>query len=229
MEQFQEKSNNFSSVEKILYYRRKIHHNSTSCLILQTLYPDKEMTLKKITSCIGKPYQYAKKTILNMCCNNYLMHNSVQYNRKYCLTKTGRWFAICSQLNISFQSLCLLAAVYDTTKHHPDGPEKGYYMMSSFRRLFDSTFDENASAVYTKRNIFKSAKTLLNHHLMYSPFCDILKIESCVFEMLQKKYDVELEELSKWNHNVSEKCKERLLYNIELGKNLQLLGMVAAR
>ena len=228
---YEDSNNNDLATQKIaqlLYYKRKIHANSTSWKILQMLYPDIKLTLKQIISNIDqKSYPYTKKITLNLCRDEYLQHdNSTNYNRKYSLTNQGRWFAVAAKLEISFQSLCLLAAVYNKVKIHPYGAEQGYYLTSYFRRIFDATFDENVSAIYSKQGIFKSIKNLLDRNLVYQAFQDVLKIHPYIFEILQSKYDVELVQISRWICSISEKCKEEYLKNLKFTEKQKRLFLL---
>ena len=215
-------------IENILFYKRRIHKNSTSSKILNLLYPDQSCTIKQINSNIDKPYHYTKNIILTLQSDDYLDSDSKSYNRQYFLSQVGRWFAICVKLDhISFQSLCILAAAYSKIKRHPQKTD-GYYIVSSFRNLFDKSHDDDRnciSAIYSSRNITRSIKMLTDRNLVYWAFRGVLRFESHFFGLLQK-YDSDLESLADWNCEISEKCKEEYLKNISFDeKKRQVLAL----
>ncbi len=218
------------TIENLLFYRKRIHKNSTSSNILQLLYPDKSHTIKQIASQLdnnNKSYHYTKKIILTLHSNGYLDDDSKSYGKSYHLSQVGRWFAICVQLdNISFQSLCILAEAYTKIKRHP----RRYYLISKFRNYFDESYDKErncASAIYSSSNILKSIKQLEERNLAYWTFRGILKINSKTFEMLCKKYDEELESLAIWNNKIFDKCKDHYINNFSLEKKRPVIRLTA--
>lgn len=216
------------TIENLLFYKRRMHKNSTSSKILDLLYPSQSYTIKQINSKIDKPYHYTKNIILALQSDDYVDNDSKSYNRQYFLSQIGRWFAICVKLDhISFQSLCVLAAAYSKIKRHPQKTD-GYYMVSSFRNLFDQSHDDDRnciSAIYSSRNITKSIKMLTDRNLVYWAFQDVLRFEPHFFGLLQK-YDSDLESLADWNCEISEKCKEEYLNNLSFDeKKRQVLAL----
>ena len=207
-------------IKNLLLYKRRIHKNSTSSKILDLLYPDESYTIKQINSKIDKPYHYTKNIVLALQSGNHLDNDSKLYKRQYFLSPIGRWFAMCVKLDhISFQSLCVLAAAYSKIKRHPQ-KTGGYYMVSSFRDLFDESYDGDRnciSAIYSTRNITKSIKMLTDRNLVYWGFRDVLKFTSKFFDLLQK-YDYDLESLADWNCKSSEKCIEEYLNSLSFDK-----------
>ncbi len=206
-------------IQNLFFYRKRIHKNSTSSKILQLLYPDKNYTIKQITDGIDKPYNYTKKIVLTIHSEGYVAADSKPYNRSYSLTQMGRWFAICNQLdNIPFQSLCILAEAYSKIKKHP----RKYYMISKFKNMFDESYDKDRnciSAIYSPSNISRSVCQLTERSLVYWAFNDILRISSGIFEMLNKKYDKELEALAEWNIKTLDRCKEEYIDNFSFDNN----------
>lgn len=210
--------------QSLLHYRRKVVANSTCSRILNLLYPNNSMILKEITSKIDKPYYYSKKIILQMKYNGYLVYDSAKkYNRKYRLSQTGRWFAICNKLNVSFQALCILSKVY------LHGKDNRHYMISMYRHDFDESCDEFydiASAIYSYRNISRSIKMLADKFLVYWESDGMLKITSNIMQYL-KEYDDDLISLSSWNDDVLILCQEKRLENIKINnKTKKILCMV---
>jgi len=210
-------------IKDFLLYKKKIHKDSTCCKILGVLYPDVKLSIRQITSHIDKPYSYAKKIILQMHSDGYLHCNNSdgkKYNRKYCLSPTGRWFAVCVQLDyIPFQSLLILSQTYCRTRKNPKS-KTNFYMISRFRGMFDKSCDKDmlcASAVYSNSNISKSIKQLTDRNLVYLANPDFLKITFAVFEFLQK-YDEELMSLVEWCNKAFEKCKDEYLESLEIGR-----------
>ncbi|WP_316504782.1 hypothetical protein [Nitrosopumilus sp.] len=209
-----------NSVEKnsphsLLYYRRKVVANSVCSKIMILLYPDNSMTLKEISSVIDKSRSYSKKIILQMNHSGYLGHDNKPYNRRYQLSQTGRWFAICGKLNVSFQALCILSKVYLNSK------DNRHYMISMYRRNFDESCDEFysiASAIYSYRNISRSIKMLTDKFLVYWESKDMLKITPNIMQYL-KEYDGDLTSLSSWIDDVSILCHEKRLENIKIDDN----------
>jgi len=196
-------------IKNLLFYKRKIHKNSTSSQILKLLYPDKKLTVRQITSQLDKPYHYTKKVILQMKSNGYLNCDDKRYGKSYCLSQTGRWFALCVILDhISFQSLCILSQVYCKIRKDPTN-KMNYYMVSKFRDSFDRSCDDDlscASAVYSHVHILRSVKQLTDRNLVYCINSDFLKISLPIFEKLQK-YDQDFESLVEWQNKTIEKCR----------------------
>jgi hypothetical protein len=210
-------------IKSFLLYNKKILKDSTCCKILDVMYPDVTLSIKQITSYIDKPYTYAKKIILQMYSDGYLHNNNnneKKYNRKYCLSPTGRWFAVCVQLDyIPFQSLLILSQTYCRAKKNPKC-RTNFYMISKFRDSFDKSCDQDmscASAIYSNSNISKSIKQLTDRNLVYWANSDFLKINFTVFEFLQK-YDDELNSLVEWCNKTFEKCKDEYLEGLEIGR-----------
>ena len=200
-------------IKQLLLYKKNIRPNSTNAKILQMLYRDKSLTTRQISDAIGnKPYSYTKKMILQLLSNKYIQCNKSHYNRQYNLTQMGRWFVICENLDhVSFQSLCVLAAVFYAARNNPNGPSRSYFMTSFFRKLFDESFEQNKSAVYSRQNITLSIKMLIDRNLVYRMHQDIIRINPHYYEMLQEKYDEDLTTLAKWNYDISEICKQEFL------------------
>ena len=179
------------------------------------LYPDMPFTVKQVASRINKPYLYTKKIILQMRSDGYLLHDEREkYNRKYFLSDTGRWFAVCVKLDyISFQSLCILSQTYCRIKRDPNG-KASCYMISKFRDAFDKSYDEEdgicASAVYTPRNISQSIRMLTDRNLLYWANEDFVSISHEIFEHLQK-YDKDFVSLVSWQNKIFEKCRKEQL------------------
>ncbi|WP_316505562.1 hypothetical protein [Nitrosopumilus sp.] len=220
-------------IKDILLYKKKIHKNSTCCTILQMMYPDAKLTARQITRHMNKkPHSYTKKIISQMQSDSFLFDDGKKYNRTYCLSSIGRWFAVCIKLDyLSFQSLCVLALVYDKTKRYPQNTES-FYMLSNFRNFFDKSYNDEmscASAIYTNSNIIRSINQLTYKNLAYRTRFDFLKITPVTFEFLYKKYDSELISLAKWCSIVSEKCRKEHLDNLKVDpqtKHLMRSGLV---
>ena len=214
-------------IKSLLLYKKKIHKNSTCCNILKMMYPDAKLTARQITHQMNKkPYFYTKKIVSQMQSDNFLYHDGKKYNRVYCLSPIGRWFAVCAELDyISFQSLCILAQVYDRAKRYPNHRES-FYMISKFRNFFDKSYNEDnscASAIYTNSNIIKSINQLTDRNLVYRANSDFLKITSTTFEFLYKKYDDELLSLVEWCTRISEKCRKEHLNNLKIDPKIKHL------
>jgi hypothetical protein len=130
----------------------------------------------------------------------------------------GRWYAISCRLRIPFLSLCLLAEVYYAVKdknetrlfpdekNHERVPE--FYMISSFRRLFDASCQDSLSAIYSRRNISKAVQNLVDRKLAYRPYhSNILRISADSLVKLQR-YDYDLYRLHQWNYDISSECRD---------------------
>ena len=214
-------------IKHILLYKKKIHRNSTCSKIMNMLYPGIQFTVSQISCKINKPYIYTKKIVLQMHSDGYLLHDEREkYNRKYVLSNTGRWFAICINLDyISFQSLCILSHAYCKIRRDPNN-KASCYMISKFRDAFDKSHDDEddacASAVYTSRNISQSIKMLTDRNLIYWANKDFVRISPNIFEHLQK-YDKDFESLVSWQNKILEKCRKeqlQVVMNIPGKKNL---------
>ena len=213
--------------QQILKYRCHIRANSTSSHILQILYPDNSMTARKIAEFVcSKPSNYTRNIVQKLLHAGYLEFtgSSQKYCRQYSLTQTGRWFAIsCRLQNIPFLALCLLAEAYCAVRmarnnavsspFYIEGQDhvSEFYMISSFRRLFDSSYGESVGAIYSKRSISNAAKCLVDRNLAYRPYhSDILRIPANALTNLQT-YDHDLQKLHQWNYDVSSKCRDIFL------------------
>jgi len=198
-------------VRQILFYKKKIHRDSTCSKVLGMLYPDIKFTVSQIACNINKPCLYTKKIVLQMYSDGYLLHDEKKYNRAYFLSDTGRWFAVCVKLDyISFQSLCILSQTYCKVKRDPNS-KAGCYMLSKFRDVFDKSYDDEdracASAVYTSRNISRSIRMLTDRNLLYWANVDFVRISPGVFDHLQK-YDEDFVSLASWQNNIFEECRK---------------------
>ena len=199
-------------IKNLLFYKKNIHKDSTASKILELLYPNKQLTIKHITSQMNndKPYDYTKKIILQMKSNGYLICNEKKYGKSYHLSQMGRWFALCVILDyISFQSLCILSQAYCKVKDDPAN-RMNYYMVSKFRDSFDKSCDDDlscASAVYSHVHILRSVKQLTDRHLVYFVNSSFLKISLPIFEKLQK-YDQDFVSLVEWQNKTIEKCRD---------------------
>ncbi|MCA9813010.1 MAG: hypothetical protein KC483_09155 [Nitrosarchaeum sp.] len=209
-----------TKIQQLLRYKKHTRQNSTSFLILQILYPNNCITIRKITSLTyPKSHAHTQTIMRRLVRAGYvdIADNIQKYGKQYRLTQTGRWFAISCKLRISFLSLCLLAEVYyAVSKNEPRSssyirdhnrmPE--FYMISSFRRLFDSSYQESISAIYSKRNISKAARNLVDRKLAYRPYrSDILRISADGLTKLQR-YDYDLCKLHWWNYEISSECRD---------------------
>jgi hypothetical protein len=179
------------------------------------MYPDIKLTIRHLEFEIDKPHNYTKKIILQMHSDRYLFSDEKKkYNKIYHLSKMGRWFALCVQLDhISFQSLLILSQVYCKIKRDPDSQTR-CYMISKFRDAFDKSYDDEygacASAIYTSRNILHSIRLLTDRNLIYWANNDFVKISSGMFGFLQK-YDKDFTSLVLWQNKVFEKCRTEQL------------------
>ena len=198
-------------VKRTLFYKKKIHRNSTCSKVMEMLYPDIKFTVSQIACNINKPCLYTKKIVLQMYSDGYLLHDEKKYNRAYFLSDTGRWFAVCVKLDyISFQSLCILSQTYCKVKRDPNS-KASCYMLSKFRDVFDKSYDDEdracASAVYTSRNISRSIRMLTDRNLLYWANVDFVRISPGVFDHLQK-YDEDFVSLASWQNNIFEECRK---------------------
>ena len=211
------------SIQQLLLYKHHLKTDSIRSQILELLYPDQSLTLQEISDMINPNYySYIKKTVFDCKSNNYLCHDEKSYKRKYFLTQMGRWFIMCTKLNIPFLSLCMLASVYNTIKH--DGIN-GIYLISSFRRLFDSSVnEENSSAIYSRQYIFRIVQFLIDRNLVYrNKHRDILQVNSTRFNDLRNNYEQDLIQLHIWINDISIKCDKLLLENYHLAPNMKKL------
>ena len=240
MENIISKNHNLSEldrkIKRILLYMKKIHRNSTCSKILEIMYPDKQLTISQIACNINKPYQYTKKIVLHMMrSDGYLFYDGKKkHNRKYFLSNTGRWFAVCVKLDyISFQSLCILSQTYCRAKRDPNNKASSCYMISKFRDAFDKSCDDEekacASAIYTPRNISQSIKMLTDRNLLYWANEDFVRISPKIFGHLQS-YDSDFESLVSWQNKIFERCRKEQLkavMSIPEKKNLfSLIGQI---
>ena len=212
------------SIQQLILYRRHIKSNSTSSQILELLYPNQNLTLKEIVNNFdSKHYLYVKKIVLSLRKENYLqVDNNKQYKRNYSLTQMGRWFAMCSKLDIPFLSLYLLADVYCTVKD-VDKNSHRIYLISSFRKLFDSSYDESISAIYSEQTIYKNIRHLIDKNLICYLSKDLVKMDHTIITKLNQ-YDEDLNKLHKWIYDVSIDCKNIYLENNDMSK--QLLSLI---
>jgi len=214
-------------LQQLLRYKKHTRPNSTSSYILQTLYPNNCMTINRIVGFVcSKPANYTKKVVQRLVHAGYVdVADDMQkkYNRQYCLTQTGRWVAISCKLRIPFLSLCLLAEVchavrvknepgsFPHARNHDCMPE--FYMISSFRRLFDSSLQDSISAIYSRRSISKATQNLIDKKLAYRPYrSDILRMSTDSLAKLQRYY-CDFHKLHQWNYDVSSECRDTFVEN----------------
>ena len=215
------------SIQQLLYYRRHIKSNSVSSQILELFYPDQNLTLKDITNHFdSRHYLYIKKIVLCLKKDDYLKvdNDDKLYKRNYFLTRLGRWFAVSAKLNISFLSLCLLSDVYYTIKNQSKNKCR-IYLISSFRKLFDSSHDDSVSAIYSEQNIYKSIRHLIDKNLIYYVSKDIVKMNDVTITKLNQ-YDEDLNKLHQWIYDVSINCKNFYLENNNSFTPKQLLSLI---
>ena len=214
------------SIQQLILYRRHLKSNSMSSQIIELLYPDQNLTLKEITNQFdSKYYLYIKKIVLDLKRNGYLQVNDDKlYKRNYFLTQTGRWFAISLKLDISFLSLCLLSDVYHAVKDQSNDNYR-IYLVSSFRKLFDSSYDDNVSAIYSEQNIYKSIHHLIDRNFIRYVSKDLIKINDTTVTNLNQ-YDEDLNKLHLWIYDVSIECKDFYLENNNSSTSKQLLSMI---
>jgi len=198
-------------IKRILFYKKKIHRNSTCSNIMEMMYSDMRFTVSQIAFRVSKPHAYTKKIVLQMHSDGYLFHDGKKYNRTYFLSDTGRWFAVCVKLDyISFQSLCILSQTYCKVKRDPNS-KAICYMISKFRDTFDKSYDDEdeacASAVYTSRNISQSIRMLTDRNLLYWANEDFVKMSPEMFNHLQK-YDKDFVSLVSWQDKMFERCRK---------------------
>ena len=213
------------SIQQLILYRRHTKSDSVSSQVLQLLYPNQNLTLKEITNNFdSKHYLYVKKIVLCLKRNGYLQvnNNNKLYKRNYSLTQVGRWFAICSKLDVPFLSLCLLSDVYCTVKD-VDKNSHRIYLISSFRKLFDSSYDDSISAIYSEQNIYKIMSHLIDRNLIRHASKDLIKMDDIIITKLNQ-HDKDLNQLHQWIYDVSIKCKNFYLENNDTPK--QLLSLI---
>ena len=199
------------------------------------LYPDVWFTVSQIACNINKSHLYTKKIILQMHSDGYLSYNEKKkYNREYCLSDTGRWFAVCVKLDyISFQSLLILSQTYCIVKRESNSKANSCYMISKFRDTFDKSYDVEdgicASAIYTPRNILQSIRMLTDRNLLYWANKDFVNISPGIFDHLQK-YDRDFVSLASWQNEMFEQCRKeqfKIVMNIPEKKNFfSLIGQI---
>jgi len=227
------KMKNTTTAQTLLYYRKKIIPNSIVSKVLNLLYSEKEFTLQQIAQKIDESpsssHHYIKTVISRMISNGYIQGDSKKYNKKYKLTKIGRWFAMCGKLEISFQSLCILAKVYAMVKKYDK-----YYLISMYSRNYDSSWDDDdhgscASAIYSTSNISRSINMLIQRYLVYWKNNGMLKITPLILKRLEEYHD-SLILLSVWNDEILSKCRENGLEKISMTPTkLKLLSMITQR
>ena len=234
-------SNHRTKLQKLLQYKNHTRSNSTSSYILQLLYPDNCITINRIAGFVcSKSANYTKKVVQRLMHAGYVdVADDIQkkYNRQYRLTQTGRWITISCKLRISFLSLCLLAEVHHAVRNknepesfpyvrnHDHMPD--FYMISSFRRLFDSSLQDSISAIYSRRNISKAAQSLIDKKLAYRPYrSDILRISADSLAKLQR-YAYDLHKLHQWNYTISSECRDVFVENYVISDKQKKLFSLA--
>jgi hypothetical protein len=216
----------FVLIRKLCKYRIHVNADSVSAQILQLLYHDDYLTMQQIVTKIVAPSpNYTKKIIQSLQSSGYISNDGLHYTRNYFLTQMGRWFAISSKLNISFLSLCLLSDVYNMVK---DNTDTEFYLLSSFRRLFDSKYNENSSAIYSRQHIFRITQCLVNHRLVYrTRYNDVLKMSCETLVNLKQNYDCDLDKLHTWIYEVSSQCNSVFAKNYIISeKHRALLSLI---
>lgn len=183
--------------------QQNVRHDSITSKVLTVLYPDKQMTCQQICDNLQTNNDSVKRTIRLMLKPNigYIKtsEGNRSYNRWYSLTQHGRWFAICSRLNISFLSLCMLSDIFVLQKTMNGTDKNGFYPVIRIRELIENA--TNKHAVYSRRCLEKKMLELINQNIVKRLQKNIVSIHPHIFTVL-KNYDHDLTLLQRWFYSM---------------------------
>ncbi len=177
-----------------------VKHDSITAKILTILYPDKQMTLEQICDSVQTNKASVKRTIMFMIKPNlgYLKRSvrKENCNSSYSLTRHGRWFAMCTRLNVSFLSLCMLSDIYVFQKTINESETYGPYPVVRIRDLIEySTKKQKTCSV---RCLQIKLQQLIKQNIVKRLRKNIVCIHSNFFNYLKKNYDHDLTLLQRW-------------------------------
>jgi len=180
--------------------QQHVKHDSITAKILTVLYPDRQMTFQQICESLQCKKASVKRAIMLMIKPHprYIKtcEGKENYNRCYSLTQYGRWFAICSRLNVSFLSLCMLSDIYILEKTMNESDTNGFYPVVRIRELIDNT--TNRHTKYSDRCLQIKLQQLTKQNIVKRLQKNIVGIYPNFFAHLKKNYDHDLLLLQRW-------------------------------
>lgn len=191
-------------IREISFYNVHLKRSSAASKILVVLYPDKKYDTRQIAYETGLNNDTQRITLLRLVGGNLVKLEGDDRSKVYGLTQVGRWFAICSKLNLTFLSLCALADAYEMQTRLEGAGLTGFYVFPRFVEIFEDIYSQDSIRVALEQLKLK------NLALRYTK--KSLRLRPKVLENLKRCYQEDIEELQKWIARFQDK-KEDLMRN----------------
>ena len=180
--------------------QQHVRHYSITSKILTALYPDRQMTLQQLCDNLQTNKASVKHALMLMIKPNprYIKTSDrkEKYNRSYSLTPYGRWFAMCTRLNVSFLSLCMLSDIYVLQKTMNESGTDGFYPVVRIRELIENTTNKNTT--YSGRYLRIKFQQLIKQKIVKRLQKNIVSIYPNFFAHLKNNYEHDLMLLQRW-------------------------------
>lgn len=172
------------------FYNIHLKRSSAGSKILVLLYPDKKYSEEVIADKIGLTKVHLYIILSRLVQGRLLKLEKDHRGRFYTATQKGRWFAICSKLDLSFLSLCALADAYEMQTRLEKVGLVGFYVFPRFAEIFEG--------VYSHRNLQFAFEQLKMKKIAVRYVKKSLRIKPEILENLASSYEKDFEELQKW-------------------------------
>lgn len=177
-------------IRAVSFYNIHLKRSSAGSKILVLLYPDKKYSEKVIADKMGLNKVNLYITLSRLVQGRLVKLEKDSKTRFYSVTQEGRWFAICSKLDLRFLSLCALADAYEMQTRLEKVGQVGFYVFPRFAEIFEG--------IYSQASIRVAFEQLKVKNLAFRYVKKSLRIKPKVLEDLRRYYQNDLEELQKW-------------------------------
>lgn len=177
-------------IREASFYNIHLKRCSAGSKILVLLYPDKKYSQEVIADKTGLTKVHLYIILSRLVEGRLLKLEKDRKFRFYTITQKGRWFAICSKLDLSFLSLCALADAYEMQTRLEKVGLVGFYVFPRFAEIFEG--------VYSHRNLQFAFEQLKMKKIAVRYVKKSLRIKPEILENLTSSYEKDFEELQKW-------------------------------
>lgn len=180
---------------------KKGYSDGIASKIMGSLYPEGFVTTGNICRALGVRGPVARAKVIRVI-RRLWRRGLVSVDPKgTTLTDLGRWFAISHRLGVSFLELCALACTCCTESRYAAEGKRGFYLKSSFERLFDKyysrkylgyVFSSLSRKGYVKRLAKKSVRTSpgRREHLMSAYGTYLEGLEEWLYELKEQEVEI---------------------------------------
>lgn len=177
-------------IRAVSFYNIHLKRSSAGSKILVLLYPDKKYSEKVIADKLGLNKVNLYITLSRLVQGRLVKLEKDSKTRFYSVTQEGRWFAICSKLDLRFLSLCALADAYEMQTRLEKVGQVGFYVFPRFAEIFEG--------IYSQASIRVAFEQIKVKNLAFRYVKKSLRIKPKVLTDLRRYYQKDLEELQKW-------------------------------